>query len=303
MVLCIVVGCSTKSGKHKDINCFRVPAVISNQGEETEELSRERRNRWISAISRGDVKTKDILQHERVCDRHFVSGRPAAIWDKFNTDWVPTLNLGKTSYREKDHEAATARAERSRTRRKRAIEEQEYKLHVAKQLDILNEAGITVADMEFENSEPGTSILDSSITNEQNMEDIEEEEVVGTPVDIGTQTEMFDVPSPVDVEFQDAETQTDEFEYQFYSKSYQAPDRDYFNTDEKVRFYTGLPSFDVLVTTFEHVAPHVTRRTLSLDKFQEFMIVLMKLRLNVPFQDLAFRFNISLSTVSRIFAS
>ena len=34
--------------------------------------------------------------------------------------------------------------------------------------------------------------------------------------------------------------------------------------------------------------------------FQEFILVLMKLRLDVPFQDLPYRFDIFLSTVSRI---
>lgn len=48
--------------------------------------------------------------------------------------------------------------------------------------------------------------------------------------------------------------------------------------------------------TFEHVAPSVNRKSLTLDKFQEFIIVLMKLRLNVPFQDLAYRFSIYVST-------
>lgn len=74
-----------------------------------------------------------------------------------------------------------------------------------------------------------------------------------------------------------------------------------FDTDEKVRFYTGLPSIEVLMKTFEHVAPSVNRKSLTLDKFQEFVIDLMKLRLNVPFQDLAYRFSISVSTASRIF--
>ena len=55
--------------------------------------------------------------------------------------------------------------------------------------------------------------------------------------------------------------------------------------------------------TFEHVAPSMNRKSLTLDKFQEFIIVLMKLRLNVPFQDLAYRFSISVSTASRIFSS
>lgn len=59
----------------------------------------------------------------------------------------------------------------------------------------------------------------------------------------------------------EVETQTEEFEYMFYRPTYQAPDREYFRTDDKVRFYTGLPSYQVLVATFNHMAPHVSRRT------------------------------------------
>ena len=69
-----------------------------------------------------------------------------------------------------------------------------------------------------------------------------------------------------------------------------------------MRFYTGLPSIKVLMKTFDHVAPSVNRKSLTLDKFQESVIVLMKLWLNVPFQDLAYSFSIStsVSTASRI---
>lgn len=80
----------------------------------------------------------------------------------------------------------------------------------------------------------------------------------------------------------DAATQTEELEYMFFKPIYQAPDREYFKSDDKVRFYTGLPSYQVLLTTLNHVAPHVNRRSQSLDPFQEFVMVLMKLRLNVP---------------------
>ena len=52
----------------------------------------------------------------------FESGRPAAAWDRFNNDWVPTLNLGKTKYREVNHEAVKVRAARSKERRKRSLE-------------------------------------------------------------------------------------------------------------------------------------------------------------------------------------
>jgi len=38
-----------------------------------------------------------------------------------------------------------------------------------------------------------------------------------------------------------------------------------------------------------------------LTTFQEFLLTMMRLRLNLPFQDLAYRFNISKSTASRTF--
>lgn len=64
-------------------------------------------------------------------------------------------------------------------------------------------------------------------------------------------------------------------------------EQEFFEGDDgKVRFYTGLPSREVLLKTFSFVSPHVNRRSLSLSKFQEFVVVLIKLRLAVPHQDL-----------------
>ena len=100
---------------------FRIPSVIKNQGEEFEELTNERRNGWISAISRDDTDRKNVLESERVCERHFVSGRQSQSWDKFNVDWIPTLNLSKRIHKQKDVEAATKRAERAKTWRKTVI--------------------------------------------------------------------------------------------------------------------------------------------------------------------------------------
>ena len=60
------------------------------------------------------MKYKDFLKSERVCGRHFVSGKPSQRWDKHHVDWPPSLNLGKKRYREKSSEAATERAERAK---------------------------------------------------------------------------------------------------------------------------------------------------------------------------------------------
>ena len=126
MVLCVVFGCGSRSDREKGIGFYRIPSVINNKSTFEEELTTERREKWIQAISRGDTKAKDVLKSERVCGKHFVSGKPSPYWDKHNVDWVPTLELGKKSYgREIDYEARAKRQERAKKREKHAIEQQE----------------------------------------------------------------------------------------------------------------------------------------------------------------------------------
>ena len=82
MVLCLMVNCGNKTGKKSNteqgIKFYRVPAVITDEGELTEKLTAERRRKWISAISREDL-TEKKLSNDRVCSVHFVSGKPAKI--------------------------------------------------------------------------------------------------------------------------------------------------------------------------------------------------------------------------------
>ena len=146
MVLCIIGNCGSKSDRDS-IRFYSVPSIITNQGEEFEELTRERRNLWISAIDRADLKTKNVLKNKRVCSRHFVSGRPAANWDRFNEDWVPTLHLTKKEYKKKDVEAARERSKRAKARRKSAIERQEEE--AVKKRKFLNESGERIVGIDF----------------------------------------------------------------------------------------------------------------------------------------------------------
>ena len=117
MVLCMIVGCANRSGRDIGVYLARVPSVVTNQGKEAENLSRERRSRWISAISRDDL-TDDILENDRDCGRHFVSGKAAKGWDRFNVDWVPTLCLGHSTKAvgPKNLEKAAERSQRARDR-------------------------------------------------------------------------------------------------------------------------------------------------------------------------------------------
>ena len=72
--------------------------------------------------------------------------------------------------------------------------------------------------------------------------------------------------------------------------------------DDKTKFYTGIANFVLLTHVFNLVAKHMKHTsTNALPPFLEFIITLMKIKLNCPFQDLAYRFGVSVSTVSRIF--
>ena len=86
-----------------------------------------------------------------------------------------------------------------------------------------------------------------------------------------------------------AAKQTDKFEY-FIKET-----EEYFvKNEDSVRCYMVLPGFDVLDTTFCFVSPFVSQKSKALILFQEFVVVLVKLRLNST-TVLAFRFGVSLS--------
>ena len=143
MVLCIVWGCASKSGKHKGLGFYRIPKIITDQGEEYKELTRKRREGCISAVSRGDTAQKNILETaERVCGRHFHQGQ-------FTPDWVPSLKLGKKEYRRpKDFKASVERSERVERRRKAAIEQPEQE--ATKKKKLVEQSGDRICDLDFE---------------------------------------------------------------------------------------------------------------------------------------------------------
>ena len=62
----------------------------------------------------------ESLDNWRVCSRHFVSGKPADLYDITNPEWLPTLNLGH------DKECCIEQLQLSTKRYKRA-EEREMK--------------------------------------------------------------------------------------------------------------------------------------------------------------------------------
>ena len=70
--------------------------------------------------------------------------------------------------------------------------------------------------------------------------------------------------------------------------------------DEKVNFFTGLPNLLVLMSVFKLCQPYLNSNRI-LSPFVQFLATLMRLRLNLCNQYLAYRFSVSEATMSRIF--
>ena len=84
--------------------------------------------------------------------------------------------------------------------------------------------------------------------------------------------------------------------------SVQLTEDSFRDNDDKTKFYTGIPKFSLLMHVLNLIAPHIKRNTQNaLGQFQEFLLVLIRLKLNSPLQDLAYRFNLSVPTAHRIF--
>lgn len=73
-------------------------------------------------------------------------------------------------------------------------------------------------------------------------------------------------------------------------------------SDDAINSFSALPNFKVLKAIFDHVHKTLPCDGITkLSPFQEFMLVILKLRINPPLEFLAYQFRISVATASRIF--
>ena len=135
--------------------------------------------------------------------------------------------------------------------------------------------------------------------------DVKESSTIQPDVDIiSNELESLTLDSNMQTKTCKSGTQTEELHYLFHKCLCKAPiDVDDMQKNNKVWFYTGLVEASILQILFKHISPYVVHKSQSLMKFQELVMVLIKLRLNVPFQDLAYHFGVSVLTFSRTFTS
>lgn len=161
-----------------------------------------------------------------------LSGTAAKPWDGYNPDWVSSLHLGHSKKisggkLETTLEAAAKRDGRARNFDQKRAEYERLQEEIKAKRQKIDDPGSEIQDIVFD--------CDVDETSEEEM---------GIAI------------------------QTGESEYLFVSEPEKPFDENWFrNDDKKVNLYTGLPGFDVVMSVFRHVSPHVNRKSMTLSTF------------------------------------
>ncbi len=255
---CAMIGCGNRGMRDKK-SFFRLPAVIEKEGDKTRTLSEKRRNCWLAAINRGDLKPENY-PYMRICSDHFINGKPACLYDESNPDWVPSLKLG---YGKKRSCLASSRYERAMERNVKK-----------KKNDV---------ELNQEGADDNKGVVEAIAAESTSDNEVESE------------SELIQMKLQLDAAFHEINHLKKELSILALKEE------SFKENDKKVCFYTGLPSWDLLNKLFLYARPHLSTEK-SLTPFQQLLMTLMRLRLDLSFQDLGFRFKVHKSTSSRIFS-
>ena len=215
----------------------------------------------------------------------YLLGQPSKLFMTKDIDWAPSKRLGHEKFKVTDVEGILQRNNKSAERMKKRL---------------LNYKDVNV---QSEKKKPACSLhrqLDE--TSEQNRFPVMEE----APEDV----QRKDAPCQIELSSIDIANMEDDLKRSTEEinklkrevLSASLTQESFENNDEKVLFYTGLPNFITLMAIFDLLEPFITITACSsLDKFQQVLLFLMRIRLNLTCEDLGYRFVLSRSTVSRTF--
>lgn len=194
-------------------------------------------------------------------------GKPADIFDEDNPDWIPNLKLG---YGDPNGESGNSAMERYKRAKGRKVLLEMQADEVMQEDEMMQEAE--------EESQDATTAVDQSTQTDMSMADI----------DALIKANQDYVQDVVKLKAQ--------------VKKQQLSEEAFKEDDEKVRYYTGMHTFNVFQVVYDIAAPYITETPRSsLNKFQQLLLTFMRLRLNLDFHDLAYRFGVCQTTSSKVF--
>ena len=282
MGLCMIFGCNNRSdSKVRHFSFSRIPAIRYHCGEQEYQLSLKRRTAWLAAISRHDLDESN-MQNYIMCSKHFHSSKPAKAMDETNIDWVPTLHLGHEKCQQTS-QSSQLQVERSNRARKRAERQRQ-----AEEEQLVFYEAIHTAGGEIINETVG------ELLNEIDFEIFQLFEIKATAMELVTKRIMIDEFSISIKDVVKEEVKSAMLAFTSTEGNCKCADEVTSLKKELQKcheiFYIGLPNLKVLKVMFNHACitlPGERSAQCKLTKFQEFMVVMLKLRINPPFVDLS----------------
>ena len=284
---CCAVGCTKRSVKGCGVSFYRFPADVS------------RRNSWITAINR---KNWQPSEYSWLCSSHFISGSKSD--DPLSPDYIPSQfeHVASPAKRKRKNELeAYKRRKRVRLSRREAALREEAAVSLLQLCTRVDSEDATTSSMRTNNGEEATQHIDddeaissSLCTNEVSTHSSS----LCTSATLSTS----DVGTETDVSFQQFEMECCALrkENQELRDIVEMSMNSFESDNKKMKFYTGIESFGALKAIFNLIQPSIKDHPLShLSKFSQFVMVIMKLRLNLSNEDLGYRFGVSQSTVSK----
>lgn len=246
----------------------RFPSWRRREGSHVSDITKQRRQAWIAAVRRADIEFRAISSFLLVCSRHFLSGKPAYEMDVTNPDWAPTLGHDDKPVSDSDRHAR-----RMQQKRKRApiaglmideglTEEQQQNKHVMEAVDS-NCVGQVEVDVPAANVDSGDG--SDSVTEAEGQ----------TKDCVCSQQGRAEINRLLEENrLLRAQLQKTELNETFLK-----------DDTEKVRYYTGLHCYAVLMSLFNTVKDFLPISK-KLTGFQMLLLTLMHLRLDLPVQHL-----------------
>ncbi|XP_044761286.1 uncharacterized protein LOC123318667 [Coccinella septempunctata] len=269
---CAVVNCG-KRGNRDVERFFRIPATLKNRGPHIETLSQQRREAWRKALKRVDFH-ESAQKYARICSRHFITGEPAHLEDNANPDWVPNQHMGYNTAHPLNVQAVERHTRKANRTKRLKQDDAEAFLRSLETQDAENEQEVEAVEYEEDSSGQGES-------------------------GVGVQTDMKANDITV------LEEQLHFCNSRIYSmesklSKCELTEESFHNDDSKTLYFTGFPKSEMLFTIFQYICPNLSHKS-HLSPFQQLLLTLMKLRLNLPFKYLSYRFSVSSSTCSDTF--
>ena len=306
---CSAVGCANRFKSGSGVKFYRFPSEASEK---------ERRQRWICAVSRKNWRPG---KHSWICSEHFVGGSKSD--DPLSPAYIPSIFSFLSSpvkrqllRKQADYVRRKGRCLRLSEPRQPVVEPtlqpvveptlqpvvepcQQPSVEEAVEQD----CAVQSTDVSFSSDASAMTpasksafIVERSAPSACCQTDIDMESMKDTEL------ELMHLRTANEILKRRVEKLEEESDARKLAGT-TLDERFLRGKDSIVLYYTGLSSYDLLMLVYKFVSKDMKlHHRSSLPLFSQVLLTLMKLRLSLDDLDLAFRFGVSQSTVSKIFA-